>query len=267
MNYLKRGLKNTYRAIKKHKLIFLLLIFLQIVFIVILSTVSYKYQIKVLEDARGIMEPIEQGNYNASSIEQGQPFSPNTLEIYKSYQSLAKNILYLSIWFLCLFVIFNGALWILSHHILEEKIKNFLNAYLKIIVSFIVFIIPFFIAAYFFLKSLLKMDLPLEAISKYIQGTSYLLILFYFFLIVAFAFIFTKSWKEFLKSWFKVAIKNIHYSLLVLLINLVLIFVSLFLVSLYLNDETFFLMMLFSIILLVLLVVTRIFWIACLKEI
>jgi len=230
--------------------------------------VGVKYQIKLLENARGIMEPIEQANYDADSIEEGEPFTKDTLKIYKSYQALKSNFFTLSLWLLGIFIIINGGIWILVHSLFErKKIKEIFHAYLKFFISTIVSIIPFLIVAYIFLKKMMQFNISMVTISKLIQGSFYFLIAFYFLLLVAFAFINIKSWKLFVKKWFKVAIKNIYWSLLVLLINLILILVSLYLVYINMNEQSFFLMTFFSVILIIVLVLTKIFWVACLKEI
>ena len=267
MNYLKRGLKNTYQAIKKHKLLFFSLIILQIILIVVTSMVTLEYQIKILDNTKGIMEPIEQGNYDSTSIQEGELFTQDTLKIYQSYRSLTKNLLHYCLWILGIFIIFNGGLWILVHSFFERK--NFhetMHAYLKFFFSTIISIIPFFIIAYYFLKKMVE-EISVTNVSQLIQNTSYALIIVYFFLLIAFAFIDVRSWKLFFKKWFKVGIKNIHKSISVLLINLTLILGSGYLIYRYLYEETFFLMILFSALFVIILVLTKIFWIACLKEI
>jgi len=269
MNYLKEGLKKTWLSIKEHKYLFFLIVFLQIVLLIALAGFSYDYQLKILENARGVIEPLEQANYNATSIEAGMPFSTNMLKVYKNYQEMKKNIFSLISWLGGLFLIVNGALWLLSHRLLGtiKTWKEAGSAYLKFLAASLVGLAPFFICSYFILSNLMRLEIPLSTLSWIFQVVIYSIMIIYFFLMASFAFIETKSWKEWLKVWFKVAFKNLHLTLIMLLINLVLILLSLYLIYFFMSENTFGLMMLFSLLLILVLVMSRIFWIAGLREI
>ena len=70
MNYLKEGLKKTWLNIKEHKYLFFLIVFLQIVLLIALAGFTYNYQLKILENARGVIEPLEQANYMLPALKQ-----------------------------------------------------------------------------------------------------------------------------------------------------------------------------------------------------
>lgn len=266
---IKRGLINTLKAIRNNKLLFLGLLFLQILFIIIISVVSYQYFIDIQTNIRGVMEPIEEGNYDPTSIEEGQLFTDDALIIYQSYRSLAKNVIKLSAWLLGLFIIFNGSLWIFSHWFFIEKKKasDFFRSILKYISTTIIFLLPYLIIGYFFLKMMLKRNISLSEVKVLIQIVLAIFLVFYFFMTTAFSLVNIRSWKHFLKRWYRVSIRKIYHSLPLFLLNLILITGSFYLMSIFIDDNTFFLMMLFSITFLIILITTRIFYIACLKEI
>ena len=71
MKFIKRGLRKTVSSIKQHKFLFILLIVLQIAFILSLSFVVIKYQVKILEDTIGIITPLEGINYDSQALENG----------------------------------------------------------------------------------------------------------------------------------------------------------------------------------------------------
>jgi hypothetical protein len=265
--YLKRGAKRTFQVIRKNKLLFISLIILQIIFIAMMAYTGYSYQIKILENAKGVMEPLEDANYDPENIKAGGEFTGDGLAIYKSYKNMRNNVLNMIAWMLGIFVIINGLLWTITHRMFGKiNFKDFGNQLLKFIVTSIVFLVPYIIISYSILKGLLKADMAIEAVSSAVRIATYVFMLFYYLMIVALAFIDIKSWKEFVKTWIKVGLKKAHWSLIVLLINLLLFLASIYLLSINVDETTFGLMLLFSFILVVVVVLTRIFWIASLKE-
>src|SRR3989344_52028 len=269
MNYLKEGLKKTWLNIKEHKYLFFLIVFLQIVLLIALAGFTYNYQLKILENARGVIEPLEQANYNATSIEAGMPFTTDMLKVYQNYQEMKKNIFALISWLGGLILIVNGTLWLLSHRLLGtiKTWKEAGSAYLKFLTASLVGLAPFFICSYFILSNLMKLEIPLSTLSWIFQVVIYSVMIIYYFLMASFAFIEINSWKEWLKVWFTVTFKKIHLTLIMLLINLVLILINLYLIYFFMNENTFALMMIFSLLLILILVSSRIFWIVGLREI
>ena len=55
MDYVRRGLHNTFNSIKKHKLLFTLIVILQILFVASSLALGTQYLIKILEDTQGII--------------------------------------------------------------------------------------------------------------------------------------------------------------------------------------------------------------------
>ena len=123
------------------------------------------------------------------------------------------------------------------------------------------------ICSYFILSNLMKLEIPLSTLSWIFQVVIYSVMIIYYFLMASFAFIEINSWKEWLKVWFTVTFKKIHLTLIMLLINLVLILINLYLLYFFMNENTFALMMIFSLLLILILVSSRIFWIVGLREI
>ncbi len=265
MNYLKRGFKYTFQAIRKNKLIFLLLLALQIITLVSLAFSSVHYQVKIFEDLEKVVGPLEQANYDAESIKAGEPFMENIYEVYMSYKSMTKNIYEFALLLLGIFLILNGASWVLTHQLLKTKLKEIPQQWLKFIISTLALIVPFLIICYLLIKGLTAIGIGLESFGVIAQILVYSSFVLYYFLLVSFTFIDYKSWKTFLKKFYFCSIKKIYLTLIVLLINLILFLASLYLIYINLSNERFPLMMLFSLIFVIVLVILRIYWVVCLR--
>ena len=139
MNYLRSGLKLTSKLIKKHWKLFLILLLLQAICLVSGVFIGTFYQVKIMENARGIIEPLQNANYDSESIKQGEPFTQEISSIYENYQSMTKNIFALLGWLLLLFVVLNGRVWLLTQQLFKKvKLKEEIQMLARFIVSLIV---------------------------------------------------------------------------------------------------------------------------------
>ena len=283
MQYLKRGLLNTFSGIKKHKVLFALLLIVQIVILVLSAYVIVSYQIKIFADTQLIIESFGQANYDAESIQMGQPFLEDTTLLYKSYLSIQKNVTHLILILLLIYVFVNGFLWVMTQKILERKkykekkeskqtwkqeVKQILFQWCKYSTSTAIFILPFTFLCYYFLKTALSSFMDMDSLTQLGQFLPYLFLVIYYFMLVAFAFINIKSWKKFTQQFFVCSIKKLHWNLPVLLINFLLLAGSSYLVYYSLEQIQKLSLIMASTILFVLFVVlTRMFWAACLHEI
>ncbi len=275
MHYLAGRFQKVIAAVKKHPFLVLLVFVLQVALLGISLYTALTYQVKILQDAQGIIEPLQNANYDADSIKAGQAFTGDILGIYNSYQSLITNLLTLALWLIVFFLFLNGIIWLLSHQVMEtaalswkERVKAFFRGWLRYAITSIVILGPFFALSYFFLRNLLLQDVGVDSFTMVITVLMYVLLVLYYFLLVAFAFLQPSSWKLFLRKVLTASLKKIHFTLLVLIVNSVVLFASLYGVYYFMNHgEIFSGIMVFSILFLLLLVITRLFWIACLQEI
>tara|TARA_Y100000310_G_C20642624_1_gene794816 strand:- start:327 stop:1106 length:780 start_codon:yes stop_codon:yes gene_type:complete len=254
--YLKRGFHNTIQAIKRHKTVFISLIVLQLIILILFSYLIVTYQVKILENSQEITQALQEANYNPDSIQAGEPFLKDIALVYNNYNSMMDDIGQLILWLLGIFILFNGLIWILTHYILKKT--NLIQTAIKFIASTIVLLGPITIVFYIIL-------------TKYVTTLALtwkiLLIVFaivYYFLLVSFAFLNIKSWKKFVKRIFILSIKKIHWTLLVLIINLILIAISI--ASIYYTINIIYLNMIFMLLFATILIITKIFWISCLNE-
>ena len=273
MNYLRKGLHRTFHSLRQHKLLFFIALILQIALIVAVVYVGLTYQLKILENAQYILQAMEGAQYNTESLQQGQPFLNDYLQLYQQYRALIANVLQLAVWLGSLFLGGMLLLWLLTHQILAppvqpwgKRLKQVAVEAVKIVVALFVFLIPVLALGYWRLKELATQPDP-EAIIGVLKMLGYVFIVAYYLLLVALAQV-HHPWKLWVHNFFAVGIKNIHKTVLVLLINAALIFGSLYLVYLSMQlEEWFSLLLLSSILVIILLVLTRLFWMACLQEI
>jgi len=254
--YLKRGWSWTIGSVRKHKLIFILLVILQLLALVAFSYTIINYQVKILENAQGITQAMQNANFNPDSIQAGEPFIKDIFSVYQNYNSLLEQIYQLLLWLFLLFIIFNGLAW-LGVHCLFRKI-SMAGTVIKFLASSLALLLPLMLLFYYIFKKNITL----------LSSSGWMLLilagLIYYLLLVSFAFINLKSWKEFLKQILKNGFKKIHLTLIVLLLNISLISGSIFLI--YLASDQIFLSAITIVLLGIVLVIARIFWLACLQE-
>ncbi|MBI2146701.1 hypothetical protein HYU22_05150 [Candidatus Woesearchaeota archaeon] len=265
MEFLVQGWKQLVQGIKHHPGLLLGIFFLQAVLIGSIAIVGVTYQVKILENARNIIEPLQNANFNAESIQQGAPFLDNMQGIYQNYQSLIKNLMDLAAWLIGIFLILNGLLWGLSHRVLG--FKGFFASWGKYMVASVAIIGPFTIISYYALRGLLNLESDPSSIISNGKMLAYVAIGIYYFLLAAFACINAASWKQFVLSFFRVSITRIYKTIIGLLINGVILGGSLYLIYYAMNALPFAMVVISGILFLVLLVLTRLFWIASLQQI
>ncbi len=273
--------KKTISGIKEHKLLFGLLVLLQVLLIGIFLYLSITYPAKILTDISGIIGPLEKANYNATSIQAGSPFTTEFSTIIQSYRTLTEHLKELALWLFGIMLLVQPGLWLLTLHLLEEKISahqrefNFWNrasyylqAWLKYIVALLAFVIVPLLFSAIILKSLSGIVLQTEeSIFSAVKWALILFLVFQYFLLVALALLDSLTWKKFVLDFLRVAFRKIHWNLLVLLINGVVLGGILFAIGWSMSNENFFLAtLLLSLLFVLALVLSRIFWCASVQE-
>lgn len=268
MKYLYRGLQDAAKSIREHKILFIVLILLQIGLIAALAYITITYQVKILTTAQQIIEPLQNANYDAESIQQGKEFMSQIAGIYQAYRTLIQQVLYLAAWWLGLFLIVNGALWVLSHQMREGfSWKKAGKQWIKYGVATLILLGPFLLVIYFILKGVMKAQVDPDKFGEMLKYLLYSFAIIYYLMANAFASLNAASWKEFVRYFFTTAIRKIHRTLPVLIINLALLSGTVYLIYYFMEiNPNFALMMAASAILMILLILTRLYWITCLRE-
>ena len=274
MDYVRKGWYNTFNSIKKHKLLFALIVILQIIFVASSLALGTQYLIKILEDTQGIIGPLEKANYDSQKIEQGEPFTPDYASIYNSYRSMLKKVLSFCAGIAALFLLLNGSIWLLSHWMLQEKkqwkikIKEGVNFLLKIWVSTFLLLGTFAIASYYILLHFIRVSQSFSNIAIVLKSLLIALFVVYYFFLAALAIAPPSTWKKFAVKWTQIAIIRFRKTAILFFTIIVTLFVSF--TALYGAIEyeiSVIFLLLLGIICMIILCITRLVWIAGVQEI
>jgi len=274
MEYVKRGLHNTINSIKKNKLLFLAIFLLQIIFVVSSLWLGSQYLIKILEDTQGIIGPLENANYDSQQIEKGEAFTPDYASIYNSYQSMLKNVMIFAAWMAALYLLLNGSIWLLSHWMLQEKkpwrlrVREGFQFFLKAWASIFLLLAPFKIASYYVLLHFIRVSQSFDNIAVVLKILLVALFVVSYLLLVALAAAPVPSWKQFAKMWVKVSIVKFKKTMILFFLIAAALFASF--AALYgaiEYEKSAALLLLLGLFCIMIISVTRIFWIAGIQEI
>lgn len=253
MRYLKRGFSASIGQIKENKGFFIILLLLQFVMFLVFFYLLSIYQAKF---AAGLVE--------ISNSASG--------DIITSYRALMSSLGGLLIWVSVLFVLLNGVIWTSTHRIIEnsdtwrKSWKKYFKQWIKYVVGGLIFLGPFVGWCYYTLHNLLSINPDITQISQTAKLVGYSALVAYYLFLVWAALINHERWKVFLKNIWEV-IQKIHLSFLVMLINLVLLGASLYVFNLAFNSGKLIFLTLTFLLLIIVMTVTRIFWVSCLQEI
>ena len=139
--FLFKGLKKSWSLVKSKKALFALLFLAQVLFIVLFIFVQIRYQVAMAKNFHGILTPLEQANYNATSIQMGMPFMEDAFKVVENWEALKTNFAYLLVFSFLVLAVFNGLVWSLTHYIAKKQ--NFLRLWGKYAVMALVFFVPY----------------------------------------------------------------------------------------------------------------------------
>ncbi|MBT4651632.1 hypothetical protein HOC13_03875 [Candidatus Woesearchaeota archaeon] len=259
MDVLKRGYHNSLKVIKQHKLIFFSLIILQILTLAILASVGIKFTILISENNQEIGYYLDNANYDSESLKSGQPFIKETVALQKSYQSLIKNIWWLVLISFGIYLFFDGLNWSLTNYLFKKT--NLFKNWLNFTILSLLFIVPVSLIIYSIFKSAVGIDLGVFELVIY--GLTFLAVITYYFLAVAYSFL-EKDLQSIFKNLQLIGIRKVFPVILVTISNLVLISISLILI--YLSQDNLLAMTASILLLSLILTLTRIFFVGNLKS-
>lgn len=274
MEYLKRGLRTTVDSIKKHRSLFALIVILQILFVVSSLALGTQYLFKILEDAQGIIVPLENANYDSQKIEQGAPFTPDYASIYNSYRSMLKNVLVFLAGLSVLFLSLNGSIWLLSHWMLQERqqwrirLKEGAQFLVKAWASAFLLLGPFFIISYYVLLHFIRVSQAFSNIAMVLKYLLIALLAVYYFFLVALAVAPHKPWKRFALVWIEISISRFQKTVIAFFLITATLLVSFSVLYAAIEyGESVALLLFLGLLCMMIVSVTRIFWIAAIQEI
>jgi len=272
MHYLIKNFKSSWQVIKKHKFLFLLVIFLEIIFLASFLYVGINDHLKIIKNAQNIIEPIEGANFDAESIQTGKPFLKEFSSIEKSAQQMKKGLFKMVGKLFFLFIILNGLIWTQINQMISIKLKNKIKLIFQSWLKFITSSAFLFGLLYVIIKIIIKNHFTMEFTEQNFKDMTILIGLFtiiiYYFLTVSFAFLNTKNWKEFVKKIFYVGIVKINKTGIIALINIILIIGCAYLINLSTNYiNLYWLLIPLVILFIIILAFTKVYWLINLQQI
>lgn len=263
MPYLRSGFTQVMRAIRKHRVLFLILILLQTALLISSASVLLHYQVQIQQNAREVIQSLETANFNPEELRKGQLFLNNPGLIYSSYRLMINNLYYLGFFLLLLHLVLNGSLWIISHYLISGH-KNVQRQFLQFTVFTLILVVFFLFISKIILRTVVNPDGSSDQFTVVMKVILGLAFFFYLLLLQALA-VLSSSWKTcFFEIWLK--IKQIRFTLPILIINFTVISITLYGIYFSLSTQYSLLLVLITLILILNLVLTRLYWLACLKE-
>lgn len=265
MQYILDCFREVSKKIIRRKRFFFLLILLQLITIVIFSAFIFDSQLKIVEDIQNFITPFDTANYDATSLEEGQPFLDEPLKIYQAQLLLKEHLTDLLVGLVVLYLVLEGLVWLFSHRFLRKfSWKNTGRIYLKFLAFSIIFFGLISLSSYFIFN---LTSLDLEAYKKSAGIFTLVFVVLYYFLFVNYALLPVVSWKLFFRKWFDIALGKISLTIPLIIIGLIvlgLIFAGMFYFIMY--TQLVSVMILFLILFVIGLVFIRLAWIRMVGE-
>ena len=215
MNPLKSGFKQAMEHIRKRKVLFSILILLQLLFLIIFLFNLFGYHLKILDSAQIIVEAMETADYSLESMGDNELFLQEISTVLASYQELEKDIINLLLTSLALFLLFNGSIWLLTHHLVKkENFKQISKKAVRLIISFAAIIGSYFLTIYFVLIP--RAIFEYQEIAPLIRDILLMSAPFYYLLLVSFASL-DVSWKAFFKKIYLNGVKKLPLVLIIVI--------------------------------------------------
>jgi hypothetical protein len=138
-----KAAKDSFKAVKEHKLLFFILFLLQSAFIIVSSSVFISSFTAMGSNLKAFLEPIE----GIAEISEEELMTADALqpivEKYAYYRAFFQNLITFIVLMYLVYILVNGLIWYISDHIVNKKFS-----FLRYIACFsslvIVFTLPFF---------------------------------------------------------------------------------------------------------------------------
>lgn len=264
--YLDEGFRGTLQSWRARKGRWLILAAVQTLLFFSLLAVLLTYQLKIVQEGQHMLESMS----SAFGSQPEQDTLKGAAAIQNSFHALLQQVLTGILWLFLLFLLGNGALWLLTHNLLrkgEQSWKVVAQQWLKYAAVTATGGVLLLIVFYVTLKNLFALDTSMDSITRPLIIASIGVLILYYFSAVAFALVTESSWKHFFKDIFHLGIQKIHRALPALIISMAAILLSFLFIYNVLNRGWQVLwLMLASLIFIIVVVFARIWWTACLQS-
>lgn len=259
-------MRQTVACLAHHKFLFILLVSIQMLVISSSMGLFLYTQLNIVQEINTINEKLTILTEQRPTLNQQQVVQ-NTVMIQNAFNTIKKHFLTFLGGLVIIYCTIHSSLWLITHKMIKKKtISELARMWLYFTgTSLIIFILVSTIS-YLLIKNAFENIAPPESFYLLLNSIFYICIPFYIVLVILYAFMGNSCKTYGRKLWN--SIKEIHYFLIPLGINILLLSASVYLFYLSMQTERFFLFMtLSSILLTVVLVVMRVFWVISLNNI
>ena len=220
------SLKNSAKAIWKHKLLFLVVLLFQALFLSAWFGNQFYFQKRINDNMMSVMEQVQseiptEMNITQSFLSQQSLVSEQFLGAIESYGKIIYDVRMWLIVSAIIFAVFNGLVWGFSNKIVDSRF--FLYYWRFVGVSAVYFLI---IIAVFQL-SVASTNITAEDVGKTFTSASYFFLIsvaiILYLMPISFTIIRNRRMREIPKRTFLVGVKKIHYVLAAYLISVLLL--------------------------------------------
>lgn len=262
---IKKGLKATTAIIAKHKVLFISLMIVQLIFIFLFLAININYQAKIFSELGNVVNSIE-ANIDPSTVG-SEAMLDELYSVYSSYNLAIYYLKILSSISIIMMIIFNGSLWFLAHEIishkkrkLSQKFKDYGNTLLKYI---LVIIKTTILSLIIFYTLFLSFDIEEIANNStlIISIISISTILIHYIYMLGMASL-NSTWKNWHKRIYQLTIKDFTKRVPVFIIINLTITGIIYLTYLTIMQELLFISFFLLMLLIGILTVSKIFWVS-----
>ena len=233
------SIKTSFKLIRKHKLLFAGLVFIQLVFVSVLFSVQNYYWVRIMEDGVNVLDYMQEQKLDEEGLGESILFQKNVmgddpLMVYRRVKNMTKNFIFDILATMCLFIIFSGISWSLTDHFINKKsYKHFVAFYYKFFVVSLAYLIGLLVFLFLLMRSMIGEDqLSFSGASYIVVGVMLLVVAL---MVVSFALVSQSKFKDIFRNSIKVIKKSYLVILVTLLINSVVIGILSYLVYLVLE--------------------------------
>ncbi|MBI2103260.1 hypothetical protein HYT55_05440 [Candidatus Woesearchaeota archaeon] len=268
---IKSLLSVTLQTIKAHQSIFSILVLLQLLLFGSVGYITTANVQHIVEGTQGILGQLDQANFDPQKINDGQPFLNDITPIYQSYQIMKKYTLRWLWGLAAIAFTLYAASWIISHSLFtaseegsskKKNLKRISIIWTRFSILILAMGVILFLLFSIVIKASFFNDPDQEQLYDRIKIAAGIGLLFYYCFIVIAAHITARTYRAVIQQSFRTGIKKIHYSLPIAFFLNACIVGTAELIKLALERTTsFFLLLLATILLALVLVTARLLWI------
>lgn len=237
MKIILNSFKDSFKLIKKHKYIIILIFFLQLLFFSLFAINMTTTMTPALQATKDVLTYVNQLKMDEEALTQGlltnkSMFGDDPLLIYNNYNIIMNFLKWFLVIALIIFVIFEGLNWALTVYLSRKKLpkKKKFKMFARFILNFLAVTIGYFLIIGIIIANQLKSIIRTPTLPAYqIVLTLTAVLLLVYFLLISYSLLNNKDLLAIIKKSFLIGIFKAYIILPVLVFNLLLIALASFL--------------------------------------